>query len=133
MPVRGRLFIALRFYRVCLMFLPLRLRGRRSHFAPTKTNPRIDDTIYKCPNFRKKNAKIYSMILKVFYRVRYSQARFFRSFIRRDASLYEIQPAAIVRPTSVDDVVTCVKYAAENQLSVTPRGAGTGLAGGVVE
>lgn len=46
-----------------------------------------------------------------------------------DASLYQIEPAAIVCPNSVHDVVNCVKYAAENQLSVTPRGAGTGLAG----
>lgn len=46
-----------------------------------------------------------------------------------DASLFEVNPAAIVRPNSVRDVVNCVKYAAEHQLSVTARGAGTGLAG----
>lgn len=46
-----------------------------------------------------------------------------------DASLYQIVPAAVVRPTSVRDVVNCIKYASENQLTVTPRGAGTGLAG----
>lgn len=53
----------------------------------------------------------------------------FSQLYSTDASLYEIQPAAIVRPTSVEDVVACVNYAAEHQLSVTPRGAGTGLAG----
>ena len=46
-----------------------------------------------------------------------------------DASLYQLVPSAVVCPTSIQDVVNCVKYAAENQLSVTPRGAGTGLAG----
>ncbi|MEC9091256.1 MAG: FAD-linked oxidase C-terminal domain-containing protein [Planctomycetota bacterium] len=46
-----------------------------------------------------------------------------------DASLYELEPSAIVRPASVQDVVNCVKYASEHQLTVTPRGAGTGLAG----
>ena len=46
-----------------------------------------------------------------------------------DASLYQIEPAAIVCPTSTQDVANCVRYAVENQLSITPRGAGTGLAG----
>lgn len=46
-----------------------------------------------------------------------------------DASLYQIEPAAVVCPVSVQDVVHCVQYAAENQLSITPRGAGSGLAG----
>lgn len=46
-----------------------------------------------------------------------------------DASLYQIEPAAIVCPSSVQDVVNCVRYASENQLSITPRGSGSGLAG----
>lgn len=46
-----------------------------------------------------------------------------------DASLYQMVPAAVVCPQSIQDVIHCVQYASENQLSVTPRGAGTGLAG----
>ncbi len=46
-----------------------------------------------------------------------------------DASIYEIAPLAVVRPRHADDVVQCVKYAAENSLPLFPRGGGTGLAG----
>ncbi|MDH3718342.1 MAG: anaerobic glycerol-3-phosphate dehydrogenase subunit C [Planctomycetota bacterium] len=46
-----------------------------------------------------------------------------------DASIYEVRPLAVVRPRHARDVVTCVEYAAENNLPVRPRGAGTGLAG----
>jgi len=47
-----------------------------------------------------------------------------------DASIYEIHPLGVVRPRSVADVVACVQYAAENQLPIHARGAGSGLAGG---
>ena len=46
-----------------------------------------------------------------------------------DASIYEIVPLGIVRPRSVDDVVECVRYAAENHIPIHARGAGSGLAG----
>ncbi len=46
-----------------------------------------------------------------------------------DASIYEIRPQAVVRPRTLADVVACLEYAAENQLPIHPRGAGTGLAG----
>jgi FAD/FMN-containing dehydrogenase len=46
-----------------------------------------------------------------------------------DASLYEIKPLAVVRPESISDVVSCVKYASENQLPVIPRGAGSNVIG----
>ena len=46
-----------------------------------------------------------------------------------DASLYEIKPLAVVRPESLGDVVSCVKYASENQLSVIPRGSGSNVVG----
>jgi FAD/FMN-containing dehydrogenase/Fe-S oxidoreductase len=46
-----------------------------------------------------------------------------------DASIYEIRPLAVVRPRHTGDVVTCVQYAAENEIPIRPRGAGTGLAG----
>ncbi len=46
-----------------------------------------------------------------------------------DASIYEVRPLAVVRPRSAVDVVACVQYAAENNLPIHARGAGTGLAG----
>ncbi len=47
-----------------------------------------------------------------------------------DASIFEIEPAAVVRPLNRNEVVACLQYAAENNLPVHPRGAGTGVAGG---
>ena len=46
-----------------------------------------------------------------------------------DASVYEIRPTGVVRPRSLSDVVACVQYAAENNLPIHARGAGTGVAG----
>src|SRR5690606_22453028 len=46
-----------------------------------------------------------------------------------DASIFEVRPLAVVRPRHVEDVVACVGYAAENQLPIHARGAGSGLAG----
>lgn len=49
-----------------------------------------------------------------------------------DASIYEIPPLGVVRPASTGDVVACVQYAAENQISLIPRGAGSNVAGACV-
>ena len=46
-----------------------------------------------------------------------------------DASVYEIRPAAVVRPRHIRDVTACIQYAAEHKIPIHPRGAGTGLAG----
>ena len=46
-----------------------------------------------------------------------------------DASIYQLQPLAVVRPRNTADVAAVVKYAAEKRLPVHARGAGTGLAG----
>lgn len=46
-----------------------------------------------------------------------------------DASIYQIRPLGVVRPRTPDDVVACLRYAAERQIPVHARGAGTGLAG----
>ena len=50
----------------------------------------------------------------------------------RDASLYEIDPAAVVVPRTEADVINTVRFAAENGLPVHARGAGTGKAGGAI-
>ncbi len=52
-----------------------------------------------------------------------------RAAYAHDASLYEIDPLGAVVPRSLDDLVGLVRYAAENSISIHPRGAGTGLAG----
>lgn len=49
-----------------------------------------------------------------------------------DASIYEMKPLGVVRPASVEDVVACVKYAEENQISLIPRGGGSNVAGSCV-
>jgi len=46
-----------------------------------------------------------------------------------DASIYEIRPLAVVRPRNAADVVACSQYAYTNNISLFPRGAGSGLAG----
>ncbi|GAC1463934.1 MAG: FAD-binding and (Fe-S)-binding domain-containing protein [Isosphaeraceae bacterium] len=49
-----------------------------------------------------------------------------------DASLYEIDPLGVIVPRTELDVVTTVRYAAENGIPIHARGAGTGLAGGAI-
>lgn len=46
-----------------------------------------------------------------------------------DASIYEVRPMGVVRPRTLGDVVATVRYAAENQIPLHPRGSGSGLAG----
>ncbi len=54
----------------------------------------------------------------------------FVSLYASDGSLFEMTPLGVVRPRTLDDVVATVKYAAENELALHPRGGGSGLAGG---
>jgi len=53
----------------------------------------------------------------------------FRQLYASDGSIHEIAPLGVVRPRSTADVVACVQYAAEKEISVHARGAGTGVAG----
>jgi FAD/FMN-containing dehydrogenase/Fe-S oxidoreductase len=46
-----------------------------------------------------------------------------------DASLYKIQPSAVVVPKSTADVQAAMSWAAEQGLEVIPRGSGTSLSG----
>ncbi len=46
-----------------------------------------------------------------------------------DASIYRILPQCVVEPKHADDIVAVIKYAAENNIPVAPRGAGSGVAG----
>jgi len=53
----------------------------------------------------------------------------FRDFYSVDASSYQIIPKAIVIPKNEKDVINTVKIAKKFKVSVTVRGAGTGLVG----
>ncbi|MCC7291104.1 MAG: FAD-binding protein [Phycisphaerales bacterium] len=55
-----------------------------------------------------------------------------RTLYATDASIYEIVPQGVVMPKDGEDVVRLVRLCAEAGLAITPRGAGTGLAGGAV-
>ena len=55
-----------------------------------------------------------------------------RQLYATDASIYQIEPAAVAFPKTVDETRAAVLAAANAGLSVTPRGAGSGLAGGAV-
>jgi len=46
-----------------------------------------------------------------------------------DASVYQIRPLAVVRPRSAADVAATVVYAADQGLTIHPRGSGSGVAG----
>lgn len=46
-----------------------------------------------------------------------------------DASIYQLQPVGVVRPRNAQDVVATVQYAAEHEISLHPRGAGSGVSG----
>ena len=49
-----------------------------------------------------------------------------------DASMYQIEPAGVVLPKHIQDVLTVVRLANAHEVPLIPRGGGTGLAGGVV-
>lgn len=53
----------------------------------------------------------------------------FREFYSVDASSYKIIPKIIVIPKNETDVINTIKIAKKNKISVTVRGAGTGLVG----
>jgi FAD/FMN-containing dehydrogenase/Fe-S oxidoreductase len=55
-----------------------------------------------------------------------------RAAYAHDASLYEIDPLGVVVPRHEHDVVNVVRYAAENQVCVHARGAGTDTGGGAL-
>jgi FAD/FMN-containing dehydrogenase/Fe-S oxidoreductase len=49
-----------------------------------------------------------------------------------DASAYRIMPVAVAVPKSEEDIVKIIQFAAQNKISITPRTAGTSLAGQTV-
>jgi FAD/FMN-containing dehydrogenase/Fe-S oxidoreductase len=49
-----------------------------------------------------------------------------------DASVYRIRPNAVALPKTTADIVKLIRFAAEHNISITPRTAGTSLAGQAV-
>ena len=62
--------------------------------------------------------------------VRFDQ--YTRILYATDGSIYQAQPAGVVFPTSVEDVRNAVRIAADHDMPVLPRGAGSSLAGQTV-
>ena len=55
-----------------------------------------------------------------------------RQLYATDASLYQIEPAAVAFPRTAQEARDVILAAADASLSVSPRGAGSGLAGGAL-
>lgn len=54
---------------------------------------------------------------------------FTRGRYATDASIYQMMPAAVVVPESVEDVQTTIEIATEYEIPITPRGGGTSQCG----
>jgi len=61
----------------------------------------------------------------------YSSDRALRKFAR-DKSIYEIYPLAAVEPADLEDLQKLILFAGNEGLSITPRGGGSGTAGGAL-
>ena len=55
-----------------------------------------------------------------------------RQLYATDASIYQMTPLGVAFPKSAWQAAAVLQRAADNHISITPRGAGTGLAGGAV-
>src|SRR5436309_3092449 len=55
-----------------------------------------------------------------------------RQLYATDASIYQIEPVAVAFPRNARQAGAVIQAAAQAGVSVTPRGAGTGLAGGAI-
>src|SRR3989454_10881217 len=55
-----------------------------------------------------------------------------RQLYATDASIYQIEPLGVAFPTSAQEASAVIKATAEENISVTPRGAGTSLVGNAV-
>src|SRR5437867_3784224 len=55
-----------------------------------------------------------------------------RQLYATDASIYQIEPAAVAFPRSAAQASSVIRAAIDSGLSIIPRGAGTGLVGGAI-
>lgn len=55
-----------------------------------------------------------------------------RQLYATDASLYQIVPQAVAFPRSAQQASSIIRIAADANIAITPRGAGSGLSGGAI-
>src|SRR6478609_252603 len=55
-----------------------------------------------------------------------------RKLYATDASLYQLEPAAVAFPRSAEQASSIIRTAADANVPITPRGAGSGLSGGAI-
>ena len=55
-----------------------------------------------------------------------------RQLYATDASLYRVEPAAVAFPRNASQAAAVIRSAGDAGLAITPRGAGSGLAGGAI-
>src|SRR5881392_576669 len=55
-----------------------------------------------------------------------------RQLYATDASLYQLEPAAVAFPRGAQQASSIITAAADANVPITPRGAGTGLSGGAI-
>jgi len=49
-----------------------------------------------------------------------------------DASIFQIKPSAVVFPKDSEDIKSLIKFSTLNNMSITPRSAGTDMSGGAI-
>ena len=64
--------------------------------------------------------------------IRVAEDNLTRQLYATDGSIYQITPRAIAFPRNAQEASLILQTASEAQISITPRGAGTGLAGGAI-
>src|SRR3954466_3190062 len=55
-----------------------------------------------------------------------------RQLYATDASIYQIEPSGVALPRSAAESSAIIRAAADENVSITPRGAGTSLSGGAI-
>ncbi len=55
-----------------------------------------------------------------------------RQLYATDASIYQVVPQAVAFPRSASQASSIIRAAADANIPITPRGAGSGLAGGAI-
>jgi glycolate oxidase len=63
---------------------------------------------------------------------RCQESPYARALYRRDASFLNAEPLAVVAPGSVEELAAVIRTCRRYEVPFTPRGAGTGLAGGAI-
>lgn len=74
----------------------------------------------------------FTELLKYFDEDSYELSLEERYLYRTDTTRYDGEPDLVIHVKSIEDIVNIMKFSYENKVTVIPRGAGTGMSGGVV-